>query len=60
MIVDPSVTLIVGVNVPAVVGVPAITPPRRVSPGGKIDGVAGAVTLQVFKPVPFKVTIFWE
>jgi hypothetical protein len=58
MIVDPSVTLIVGVNVPAVVGVPAITPPRRVSPGGNIDGVAPAVTLHVFNPVPFRVNIF--
>jgi hypothetical protein len=58
MIVDPSVTLIVGVKVPAVVGVPEITPPSSVRPGGNIDGVAPAITLHVFNPVPFKVKIF--
>jgi len=60
IVVKPSATLIVGVNDPAVVGVPDITPPRSVRPGGKIDDVAPARTLQVFKPVPFKVNTFCE
>lgn len=60
IVVKPSATVIVGVNDPAVVGVPEITPPRSVSPGGKIDGDTPELTLQVFKPVPFKVNIFCE
>jgi hypothetical protein len=57
-VVKPSVTLITGVNDPAVVGFPAITPPRSVSPGGKIDADAPTTTLHTFDPVPFKVNIF--
>ena len=50
-VVVPSLTEIVEINVPAVVGVPDITPPRSVNPVGS-DPV---VIDQLFWPVPFKV-----
>jgi hypothetical protein len=50
-VVVPSLTEIVETNVPAVVGVPDITPPRSVNPVGS----APLVIDQMFWPVPLRV-----
>ena len=51
ILVLPSSTKIVETNVPAVVGVPDITPPRSVNPVGSDPLVID----QLFWPVPFRV-----
>ena len=51
-----SVTLMVNVYVPAVVGVPPRWPPVSVTPGGRWP----AATIQVNGPTPPEVKKFWK